>query len=62
LQFLIKEKIMNVESKSLKSTEAKEIPSWIKNNAGWWADGSIDEGSFISGIEFLVKEGIIKVN
>ena len=62
IQFLIKEKIINVESKSLKSTEAKEIPSWVKNNAKWWADGSIDEGSFISGIEFLVKEGIIKVN
>ena len=62
LQFLIKEKIMNVESKSLKSTESKKIPSWIKNNAKWWADGSIDEGSFLAGIEYLVKEGIVKVN
>ena len=62
LQFLIKEKIMNVKSKSQSSAESKEIPSWIKNNAGWWADGSIDEGSFVSGIEFLVKEGIIQVN
>ena len=22
------------------------IPEWIKNNAGWWADGQIDDGSF----------------
>jgi hypothetical protein len=62
LQYLINEKIMNVESKSQKSGESKEIPSWIKNNAKWWADGSIDEKSFISGIEYLVKEGIISVN
>ena len=62
IQYLIKEKIMSVESKSQSSAEAKEIPSWVKNNAKWWADGSIDEGSFVTGIEFLVKEGIIQVN
>jgi hypothetical protein len=62
IQFLIKEKIMNVESTSQSSAELKKIPSWVKNNAKWWADGSIDEGSFVAGIEFLVKEGIILVN
>ena len=39
-----------------------KIPSWIKNNAGWWADGTIDDNSFVQGIEFLVKEGIIVVD
>jgi len=62
LQYLIKEKIMNVESKSQKSADSQEIPAWVKNNAKWWADGSIDETSFISGIEYLVKEGIISVD
>jgi hypothetical protein len=62
LQFLIKEKVMKVESTSQSSAESKKIPSWVKNNAKWWADGSIDEGSFVAGIEFLVKEGIIQVN
>ena len=37
------------------------VPSWVKLNAGWWADGSIDDDSFIQGIQFLIKEGIIKV-
>ena len=37
------------------------IPSWIKNNAGWWADGSIDDDSFIQGIQFLIKEGIMRI-
>ena len=62
IEFLVKEGIMNVESKSQSSTETKEIPSWVKNNAKWWADDSIDDESFISGIEFLVKEGIILVD
>ena len=35
------------------------IPSWIKNNAGWWADGSIDDSSFIRGIQHLIEQGII---
>ena len=37
------------------------IPDWIKNNAGWWADGSIDDGSFLSGISYLIQNNIIVV-
>ncbi|MGD2106750.1 MAG: DUF2334 domain-containing protein [Nitrosopumilaceae archaeon] len=37
------------------------IPSWIKNNAGWWRDGNIDDSSFLHGIEFLIKEGILQI-
>ena len=36
------------------------IPSWIKNNAGWWADGSIDDVSFITGIQYLIEKNIIQ--
>ena len=38
-----------------------KIPPWIKNNAGWWAAGAIDDNSFIQGIQFLIQKGIIKV-
>jgi hypothetical protein len=41
--------------------QTQSIPSWIKNNAGWWADGSIDDSSFVQGIQFLIKEGIMKI-
>ena len=37
------------------------LPSWIKNNAGWWADGAINDDTFIQGIQFLIKNGIIQV-
>ena len=35
------------------------IPSWIKNNAGWWANGDIDDDSFIQGMQYLIKQGIM---
>ena len=40
---------------------AQEVPGWVKSNAGWWAEGTISESEFLSGIEFLVKDGIIVV-
>ena len=40
---------------------AESIPDWVKNNAGWWAEGQIDDSSFVSGIEWLVLNDIIEV-
>lgn len=38
------------------------VPSWIKNNAGWWSQDLISERDFVKGIEFLVSQGIVTVN
>ena len=46
---------------SFAQSDTSSIPSWIKNNAGWWADGTIDDDSFIQGIQFLIKEGILVI-
>ena len=43
------------------SSAYAEVPGWVKNNAGWWADGTISESEFISGVEFLITDGIIVV-
>lgn len=43
------------------SISAQTIPGWIKNNAGWWADGTISENEFVMAIQFLIKEGILVV-
>jgi hypothetical protein len=37
------------------------IPEWIKGNAAWWAEGQIDDDSFVQGIQFLIKEDILKI-
>ena len=41
------------------SAQEVTIPDWIKNNAGWWAGGLIDDSSFVSGIQWLISNGII---
>ena len=62
IQFLIKEKILQILSTSQVSISGKDdIPAWIKNNAGWWADGQIDDDSFVSAIKYLIESGIILV-
>lgn len=38
------------------------IPSWVKQSAEWWSEGSITDGEFISGIEYLMSKGIIHVD
>jgi len=43
-------------------SQNNEIPEWIKSNAGWWADGQIDDNSFVEGIQFLIKEGFMKIH
>jgi hypothetical protein len=40
-------------------TATATVPGWVKNTAGWWADGAISEGEFVKGIEFLIQEQII---
>jgi len=37
------------------------IPSWIKNNAGWWVNDLISDEDFVFGIKYLVEKGIIRV-
>ncbi len=46
IENIISEKIIN-------------IPPWIKNNAGWWADNKIGDSDFVSGIQYLITEGIM---
>ena len=38
-----------------------EIPIWVKNNAGWWANDLIGDSDFVSGIQYLITEGIMTI-
>ena len=35
------------------------IPSWIKNNAGWWKEGKIGDNDFVQGIQWLIQNKIM---
>ncbi len=63
IQFLIKEGIMQIPEtqKAETADDSQEIPSWIKNNADWWAQGLISDDDFVKGIQYLVEQGIIQV-
>ena len=56
---MIQEEVINVSERNETSSMDQDIPEWIKNNAKWWANGSIDDKTFVQGIEYLVKIGII---
>ena len=38
-----------------------QVPSWIKNNAGWWSEGIVGDQEFVQSIQFLIKEKILSV-
>ncbi|MBT8252276.1 MAG: phosphate/phosphite/phosphonate ABC transporter substrate-binding protein [Nitrosopumilus sp.] len=45
----------NVQAESL-------VPDWIKTIAGWWADGTVDDATFLNGIKFLLENDVIDVS
>ena len=38
-----------------------KIPDWVKNTMQWYLDGVISEDEMINAIQFMIKEGIIKI-
>ena len=62
IEYLIKNKIINLSSQNINENSSDAIPAWIKNNAGWWSAGKISDGDFLSGIKYLIENSIIKVN
>jgi len=63
IQYLISEGIMTIPETTQAETtdDTQGMPSWVKNNAGWWADGQITDDDFVKGIQYLVGQGIIRV-
>jgi len=63
LEFMIKSNMIQIPpiDQSDSTNNVDQIPSWIKNNAGWWASGEIDDNEFINAVQYLVKQGIISL-
>jgi len=63
--FLFLSTILIISSYSIGNAWAQtnsevSIPDWIKDNVTWWSDGQIDDQTFVDGIEFMVKNEIIR--
>jgi len=61
IQYLIKNEIIRLDSKTIEKNLSNIIPTWIKNNAKWWSAGKISDEDFLKGIKYLVTIGIINV-
>ena len=59
INYLIENEIIIINQNQSEILEIKQIPSWIRTTAGWWADGTIDDKTFVNGLEFLVQKSII---
>ena len=40
---------------------ASDVPPWIKTSMGYWVDGQTSDTEFLSAVEFLANEKIIRV-
>ena len=42
-------------------SEQIKIPNWIRDNARWWAQDSIEDQDFVLGIQYLIEQKIMIV-
>jgi len=52
---------ISLTSQSVKEEKTTIVPSWIKSNAEWWADGIVGDEEFIQSIQFLINQNIINI-
>ena len=38
-----------------------KLPDWVRNIFIWYAEGTVSEGELINALQFLIKEGILKI-
>jgi len=63
IQYMIKEKIIVIPAVESGDTSDSpgDIPTWIKDTVNWWSLGKISDQEFVGALQFLVREGIIRV-
>tara|TARA_B100000929_G_scaffold71181_1_gene54443 strand:- start:229 stop:450 length:222 start_codon:yes stop_codon:yes gene_type:complete len=61
LKYLIQENILVLPDEEAARSAESEIPAWVKNTAGWWANDQIGDEAFVNALQYLIKAGIIQV-
>ncbi len=54
--------VFSVYFSTIYAQEENFVPSWIKNNAKWWADGLLTDDEFIQGISWLIEKKLIVIS
>ena len=52
----------SVATVSTTSSSVPSIPSWIKNNAKLWSNGTLDDSTFAQGIQYLIQQKIVNIS
>lgn len=61
----ILEPVFAQTSSPISSSQAETpyiIPQWVKNTAGWWANGQISNSEFVRAIQYLIDNNILTGN
>jgi hypothetical protein len=64
VKFAIGSQGLQISSHSQISSPVKptiQIPNWVRSNAGWWAKGAMTDDDFVKGIQYLIRQGIMKI-
>ena len=64
VQYLVQNGIITTgsENSNMYKTKSQSIPAWVKNDAEWWADGTISNVQFVQAVQYLINNGIISPN
>ena len=41
--------------------DGPSVPSWVRQTAGWWADGTISDIEYIASLQYLISQGILRM-
>lgn len=61
IEYMIKNKIIDVGVRTNDFSAEKKIPDWVKSNAKWWSKYLIPSDEFVKGLQYLIQAGIIQV-
>ncbi len=48
-------------SNTVTQSQSIVIPSWVKKNAGYWSTGTVGDSDFVSGVQYLVQHGVMRI-
>ncbi|NIU00005.1 MAG: hypothetical protein GWN01_03385, partial [Nitrosopumilaceae archaeon] len=49
------------EGNAIVTYDFLQVPDWLKNTAKWWGNNQIRDADFVEGIQYMIKNQIIRI-